>query len=351
MEKLKKISFKQKILAKYIIECRRGFSSKTIYYHGTTSKYLKSILSNGLIPDPKEGVWKAEEEEKNLGVHAPSKKSLFGSYWSQNTMTCVKYANDSVRHFGGNPLFIIAELQERSAFPDEDTFLSLINRGISGLLGPGYRTNDFYLLQIFAGIILKKDIGLDAIKHWNDIIFDYLEQNGVSPKIKTPKFLQLLEDLLFAEIKRRLSYHSDTGLFPYKSEIRKALDYLGYKLEYDDPIPPQFKKIPSKQAEQEYQKYLDEFTKLIKKLAVSKEDDSFSHTIRVPSTVGFKGANKIITIIEAIEEKDNDTTFYDFVLQYGTDIPDKFILGWKQSMGYKVNVKTKKGDILYTIEK
>src|SRR5208337_2478430 len=59
-------------------------AARSIWYHGSSIKNLRSILAQGLIPDPKERAW-ADDPESS--VYTPSRESYGGIYVTQNLLT------------------------------------------------------------------------------------------------------------------------------------------------------------------------------------------------------------------------------------------------------------------------
>lgn len=86
-------------------------AEKQLYVHGTTSKFLPTILSQGLVPRPK----------KKTGISWTTPYE--GSYLSRTVSTAKDYAHEaSIRH-GGVPSYVFATIETRSpeVVADEDT--------------------------------------------------------------------------------------------------------------------------------------------------------------------------------------------------------------------------------------
>ena len=78
------MTFLKRITERYQIDARKISSPTRLYYHGTSSKFLKSILTHGMVPSSKEGVWKGEDPGSSF--HTPSRQSFEGTYWSTNVV-------------------------------------------------------------------------------------------------------------------------------------------------------------------------------------------------------------------------------------------------------------------------
>lgn len=119
-----------------------SLASAPIYlYHGTNKKNLSSILSQGLIPNPKKRTW---QDDPDAGYYSPSRQSLEGLYLTSNLVTAVGSA-----HRGGNksskdnPIVFIVEIHPNALYSDEDSIsidLPLVD-------------NEFHLLNLYRRIL------------------------------------------------------------------------------------------------------------------------------------------------------------------------------------------------------
>ena len=64
---------------------------RSIWYHGSSIKNLRSIVAQGLIPDPKERNW-ADDPDASIGN--PSRASYGGIYVTRNLMTATSAPKD-----------------------------------------------------------------------------------------------------------------------------------------------------------------------------------------------------------------------------------------------------------------
>jgi hypothetical protein len=96
-----------------IVEARRV---GILAVHGTTTAFLRSILKNGMKRDPAARVWDSDSGDTDTG----NLQTVGGVYWSKKWNIARDGADDAVKRFGGNPLFVFARVSEGSAFADED---------------------------------------------------------------------------------------------------------------------------------------------------------------------------------------------------------------------------------------
>ena len=323
--------------SKLVLALYKILAAKKVYYHGTSSKFLRNILKNGILPDTKEGVWKKESEDTDR--ISPSKKSFGGSYWANDASTAIRYAYDASKKLGGNQLIIAANLETKTATPDEDDFLGIINRGIDKLWGDQWVTSgDNALMFSYLAIRLGNKTGRDIIINWRKKVTQWLDPIMGTDKYKTKEFYKNADRLLVAELERRLSHIEKEGYYTYRYYMRDAVDRLRHhkKLDLDECL----KRFPQKtkaEGENGRRHYLDFITRKTRK--VLEQERTLGGTLRILTPVAFSGANKIVMILEAIENKGKDNTLtYTFKLHYGKILPE-FLETWKSRQGYKYTIE------------
>lgn len=317
---MKNLIFKTKVSAKYKIESR---SDLQLFYHGTTSKFLRAILKNGLLPETKEGVWK--DDDFNAAPESPSRKSYGGIYWSNNTLTSLRYSSDAARKLGGNPLIVFALIQLKTALPDEDDFHSTATRALNSVWGQ-YRVtgSDKALLGVL--VMLYKNAE-DARKMENNFIYTFIDELGgtskdtLAPKVLTSEFKKALIDLLFASVVRRLSHSYDEDYNRILQDELNAKD-----------IPDELKKKSVAEGESLYRDSLNTVLKHARRYVLHSH---WNKTLRITERrVGFSGRNRITGIVEVVKNEDE----YILQLRYGK-IPDQWLKDFKEqwSPTFKIN--------------
>lgn len=125
------------------------------------------------------------------------------------------------------------------------------------------------------------------------------------------------EELFLAALKRRVShYNIDKTSFVY-SDYGEFLDKLN---------------LDKKQSEEDYANALDNVMRMLRKEVVR---DDFDKTYRIEEPIKYKGANKIIAIIELTNYLDNDKNGNIITVKYGK-MPDKFVKDYKEKIGGKI---------------
>lgn len=101
-------------------------AKRKLFVHGTSSVKVPSILSQGMVPDPK--------GKTNLGWETPHS----GSYWASDISYANDYATAAASKFGGWPTYIFAviETRDQNVVLDEDSIGQYLFRTLSGAATP-----------------------------------------------------------------------------------------------------------------------------------------------------------------------------------------------------------------------
>lgn len=281
---------------------RYGGSKPIIVYHGTSINNLPSILSQGLIPNPKERKW-AFDSDASFGM--PSRQSLEGIYITTNLMTAISSAPIKEK------LIVIAQVQPRALFADEDTVTGAVSgipasdnaffqeRGIAQLyLALKTNTNQEYLNDVKQRYI---EIGMrKLVSMLNFDIHSNLKQ----------RLGEILNSLFYVALNRSAAYIDEDTVRDMKMYYNKLGNF----------------EIPDKlQAENEYSKWMDKLTRTLKSAAhPDKRADNFQINGRLLAPIGYSGKNKILAIVK---EVDRETE-----VVYG-EVPDQFVKDWQSVRG------------------
>jgi hypothetical protein len=304
-------------------------------YHGTHKENLKSILSQGLIPNPKEKVW---QEDPDAGWHMPSRESLGGIYLTSNLMTATGSANRS--HIGAgrprkrdNAIIVMVQVQPQSLLMDEDNLY-----GVGSVVLPGANVNEWLASTIYFDLKTvnsgekfvdksraesliqdaQTEYVVNALKHLEPKL-----KNKMNPNLKAA-LLPLLKTGFVLSLKRKLA-HVEPAYY-----YRLWHNYAG-TTSFPMPIQPN-----KSEAEREFKTYQDQLTRTLKTLArpanLTGLDSYDNFTARTISPIGFTKSNKIVAIFEILPE-------YSVKLIYPnnkSEIPpaalNKFISDWKENM-------------------
>lgn len=294
-------------------------------YHGTSSAFLRTILKQGIVPDPKEKKW---AEDPHVSSGSVSRVSLPGSYWTSNLMTAQSSSTNTTGKFPGNPIIIIAMISEGSAFADEDSITSAIMRGPAQVyqeLFGGSVVSDA-VPKLLAGIYWGSEANDASIRHMMndpsklpksklskaiaDAYARTMHQELAADPQRQPIPYKLLTDTLEAMMLRSLAYD--------KAESSWGSPHLSaYNAKVEQGLAPE---LPTAEdAEQQFLEVRDQLTRVYTKSAFYTPD-MFSHTLRTKEPVTYRGANKIICIIEEPAKRWRDP----LTLHYGQPTDEYF---------------------------
>lgn len=288
------------------INLNEATTDKIIVYHGTPSKNYSSIMSQGLIPNPKQRAW---QDDPDTSYYKSSRKSLDGIYVSTNLMTAY-----SAGRQGGNKglkegrLIVICEIQPKTGFMDEDDLNSIdrFNRG------------EYVNLDLFFSIKTGKDkeyVNGYFKKLLDSFNFNKDLYNGMDNQALNASLQPALWNFFEKSIEREISYLDD---YTFQKKMR-------------DHNLKDITKPVSSQAEMNFLKAKEVLTRSLKKMAnplnLKSAYSVHRHASRIMQPIKFSGANKILAIVYI----PNSSTEGKKVL-YG-EVPDQFIKDWSNVMG------------------
>lgn len=229
-----------------LLERRGKGRHSMILYHGTSSSFLKSILKQGLVTTPKNKVWNPDGS-----FSGPSLESYFGTYLTNEVYVAKSAAKDASKKFGGNPLFVIVQIEFKSTVIDEDNVLGAYFDGIEDEMG-GYTNyhNDTKHITFFENI--------------KNINYGSKLKTKFEEEFKVDNFpLELAKEAVYIFFLREVSY-----LKTYKN-------------------------LSGNKGEKKFRRVMEKITKFLRRLRDQE-------TYRSLETIEFSGRNKIIAIYEEI---------------------------------------------------
>lgn len=332
---------------------RRTKAGRDIMYHGTTGKFLRSILKVGLQPNTKQKVW---DEDPNAGFGQVSRVSYGGVYFGQNLMTAKSSGTSAVRKLGGDfSILITALIQPRSALPDEDTFTGAIESARTTALSRGGRVlgdHETILVEAYLQYALNNTKETDTylapfmeyLKNWFSEIWP------ISLKDEA-KIKETMEALLKASMYRKVSHIeerffkegtvdsifnsvlTDVGLGD--KEIEKQ-NLLGRPSDWKDPLKKaratysHLLKPPSKsESEKIFMREVDNLMKFLRRQTLQKDD--INKTYRMMTPVDYKGRNRILSVV-SIHLNDDYKKPTILRVHFGK-LPSDFLKQWKSRIG------------------
>lgn len=271
---------------------------RVIMYHGTAFRNLRSIMSHGLIPNPRGRAW---QDDPDSSFHSASRASLDGIYLTRNLMTALSAASNGAnrKYIKEGDLLVAVEMQPKTAFADEDdlNFMATVSN-------MEMRVADLYYSLEKGG----PEGHLEAAKN------EYKERffSRVGSEVS-------LNPLM----KERLDSMVDSV---FEAALRRQAAYVGYYMKnYFKDIG-----IPDKnKAERNFMMAREALTRTLKSLAnpFNYENEPFNLTARVEEPIGFRGSNRIVCILHVpFDYKEKPR------LVYGT-VPEDLIKQWGERKG------------------
>lgn len=294
------------------------FRKPVTMFHGTSTKFLRTILKKGMEPYPKTKMW---DVDPSADETRSSRASLGGSYWTSNLLTATSSALNTKQKFGGNRLIVIANIQQQQSFMDEDNVT--------------FETKHV-MLETIIDIL---NVSPDAYPQIAHIFYDNKELKSKMQNYFVEKFHSYIIYNKNMPIPRNLlKTHFDNYFIRIFSHLKNKKDSINDVFKYVENKPEDIPNIQD--AEKMYQDTLDKVTKYYRKNAI-EIDNSFNHTLRITEPVTFSGANKITHIIEIPDDYEEK-----LILHYGdkNNILEKFIKEYRRKKGELFGIVDKYGN-------
>jgi len=288
-------------------------------YHGTAEDVLPSILSQGLITNPKQRAW---AEDPDASFWMPSRQSLHSIYLTSNLLTALgsggRRRNEKLAR-----ILLIVSVQPQSLDADEDSFIGL--RAAT----PTHWSEFLVAMAYIEEMSGKSDGTVNDAAMKKDYVDTNLER--IKDKLKQPlhpalatRLKVLLEKCYLPALARKAAY-VDAG----------SWERAQYHLEVQNVEQPNKNK-----AEQEFKRCQDQVTRTLHILARPDEvNDLFDFTARSNTPIGFSGSNKIVAIFKEVPRPDSDfrkwlqLVYPDSVDQIPEEALNKLMQDWNQTVG------------------
>jgi hypothetical protein len=348
----------------YIIERSKKFSPTELVYHGTSTEYLKSILSKGLLAYPNKSNFKLEPK-----YFTRTLQSVGGVYLSTNFGKASLMAGVATNE-SYDKLIIVCQVSRSVAFADEDDIEFLLNSAF------GNTINNFNIPAVFGDVyslgtcieifaIIKNGKGLidDIVRQFiEEIQLEYRKKYG-NPKTadivnNKPKIQFSIAKRIFINyIIRALSRYRETtesgaitrdSYYNFKKYYLYGLQYLFENNiinndEYEE-IKKNIKypKIDIKTAELNNLKSLDYLSKFFKQTINYGKDEEHKEAkdFRITKDIGYTSRNKIICIFSMNNRGDGSAGGYGtYCSVYYGIIPNDTLLEMITRTGGRIKIR------------
>jgi len=274
-------------------------------YHGTSIKNLPSILSQGLIANPKQKVWQTDVD---ASFTRPSRASVGGIYFTKNLLTAISSGGNAAKNNKNEIIIIIAEIKPGSIFADEDTVPSLISR-VKMPDASVHESISCYLWTYLNTDPNNPDLIAAKNLYINNSLYAINQElqnnkfNQLHPKLQE-RLSQILNDGFSIALQRQVS-HVDP--YWYKQSIERVLGK-----------DPKIEQPNKNESEQKYSEYVNKITRLLRVLAISEISADYGlKSSRIEQNIGYSGGNKIVGIVK-INRQNN---IFEFIYEPPDGIP------------------------------
>lgn len=269
-----------------------------IAYHGTSNLYRDSILTHGLHPDFSGSGWGSDLIGNSGGRDLTS---FGGVYFTTNERTASDAASHIVNKNGGNLMFVVAQIHEKSAMLDEDIIDELLEDNLYNILRDlNYqpkRLPEFALEMVF---MLENDykIGVELTSNLlNKIISDYPELQPLLDNYSL--IVDEIYEFIYSHFLRSASYIFDRPrLYIDQFYDKYFRDDFDNDSDFKTWLQDEF--LPRKaEAEQDYKNVMDILTRRFNRI-IDSDDSSRTNLFRINEPVTFSGNNRILAIVEVV---------------------------------------------------
>jgi hypothetical protein len=341
-----------------------------LFWHGTSSANLRSVLIYGLDPSKiKSGNWLTDP---NINEDNASQISYGGIYYAKSWRTARTYANELVdkdKTGKSKVLLVGVMLQELATLPDEDRLN--LNAVVHKILGYNSENKAKTAAAIFVNNIVNTKLNNKYITKFRKAVFDKIKikPEDIVKRQDSEHLLQTLDAVLFTGAQRYLAhlqarkkrtkadhYMNDSAFIKADHYINKVINDITKNMsnkqlleliKHDNKSTNKFDLPNIETAEQAFRQAADQALKLLKNYSrrfnLSKPGLQKERTLRSLNPVGFRGRNKIICILEFMNSNDGQRFRHEYIkIHYGAmpkavDFRSVLPIKWLDRNGKPIN--------------
>lgn len=337
------------------ITASKTAAPRQVYYHGTAFENLRSVLSQGLIPNPKKMNW---DKDESAGMLSPSRESYGGIYLTRNLLT----AMCAPRKRDGKVVLVIVEGQPNAMYLDEDSITGSIQNPLVGMNANEYMIGIYYLSYALpdAPESMKQEVQ-NMIQKYSDAVVDRMnyklkerELPPMHPDLEK-RLRELLPGMWAAAITRMAAhaFKSDPKRIQEAGYDTRNYDYRRYysnvmgDVKDWDSIPAKDTVIPPpEEAEKNFREQAEKITRTLRSMLRASADFTFN-SCRTTEPIGYSGSNRIVAVLEIRNGRQYQIEYNDpegwngrsrmtpIVTHYG-QAPEDFLEQWRQREGTKI---------------
>jgi len=243
-------------------------------YHGTSTKFLSSILKNGLMGNPPKRTYPEPSDTDTSNVTDPGYATFPGGvYLTMKLDKAIEAAGQSLSRFGGRHIVVEVQFVDGSHELDEDEVTAAFFDSLSALIDqlnpkPYMNVRNY---NVLFGLSTNNSLRLDL----ESLFFKKL-QKGANLKDNDGK----LHDHRKQYIKQLVDYYVDIFIESLDPKIKLYRAKVEYEFINKSRMDPEFVRIISN----------------IMRLFSFKSFSNTNTTLRIGRSVGFKGKTRIVKI-------------------------------------------------------
>lgn len=337
----------------FYIELAKRFTTPVQLYHGTSSKFIPSILKYGLKGDNQNSVWKDHNTRPDrFHITGRGRGPTFpGVYAANKVVGARQYAGEATHKHGGNHTYVEIQSHNRQLHPDDDALAHALVRAHEN---SPYSKNLLRTLKYLTKKERKEGLGKKLIQQsQKDFADKAIEHLGLSHK--SPESLEKMRPTLnkLHNSGQRL-HHLDN----LQEELRSKASFKDRGEEKDTLRQKAQSKVDSLMREHEG-KYRAAMKELSDHLTWDKHHDTESGIDpkltphRIPRSVGYSGRTRITGVHELEPDKENQgenwikTHYSEHKDADGNMTPSLGFINSIHRAGYTVKgVKNKHGKVI-----
>jgi len=254
-------------LAKQILSITKMFEAKEIFWHGTTTNAAKKIMKMGFLPTGK--------REQRWGADTGGLASYPGNYFTQNLVTATGAAAESCRTFGGSSVIIEVQIETRESYPDEDVIPEMRT-----VLPYSFQEVTLYLLTTWSAMQLLQSVdeGDASAKEMYEKILERAADDWIKQSMWSTQDKRGNVENVFQKLRPILKEWARVTLEIFTREDEGFEHHAGKE-------PEEYRNLEDKVLS-----YLRGFPSRVVKT-------DFTRNVRVKEPIGFRGANRILSIV------------------------------------------------------
>lgn len=180
-----------------------------IYFHGTSTAFLKSILKTGLLKNPPKRVYQDD------GIADVGQKTFPNAvYLTKDIETAAEAQFWAYDSFGGEPMIVVVQYVYNSGEMDEDEFVFRL----STIVNEQRNKSEFVskMLELFKGMTFNTTIVTKLLEHMYDVIDEYMKDDNITPGLPFVKIrvYEPYEEIVSELLKRINPKDADTVRVP-----------------------------------------------------------------------------------------------------------------------------------------